>query len=256
MIEIKRILCPVDFSEFSQRAVEHAVAIAGWYDATVTLLHVRALVPIAPAVPEMLPPMTLTPDDREELRAALSRFVPDGTAVPFERDVVEGHAASEIVAHANAMRSDLVVLGTRGRTGFERLLLGSVTERVLRKAPCPVLSVPGPADGATPVAPVFKRILCAVDFSDCSMRARDLAGAVNRRAPHGAPRLRSRGRHVGALARSADAAVPAQGTRDAGRRTARTSGARAAGRRRDFLRHRDSDDRRNAVSRDPAPGRR
>lgn len=175
MIEIKRILCPVDFSEFSQQAVDHAVAIAGWYNATVTLLHVRALVPIAPAVTEMLPPMTLTADDREELRTALTRFVPAGTTVPFERDVVEGHAATEIVAHANATRSDLLVLGTHGRSGFERLLLGSVTERVLRKAPCPVLSVPRPADGATPVAPVFKRILCAVDFSDCSLRALDYA---------------------------------------------------------------------------------
>ena len=175
MIEIRRILCPVDFSDFSQRAIDHAIAIARWYEATVTLLHVRALVPIAPAVPEMLPAMALTAEDRDELLAALTRFVPADAGVTIEPEVVEGHAAMEIVAHAQAMPSDLVILGTHGRSGFERLLLGSVTERVLRKAPCPVLSVPRLADDSTAVTPLFKRMLCAVDFSDCSLRALDYA---------------------------------------------------------------------------------
>ncbi|HUE86106.1 MAG TPA: universal stress protein [Vicinamibacterales bacterium] len=175
MIEIKRILCPIDFSDFSQRTADHALAIARWYEATVTLLHVRALVPIAPAVPEMLPAMALTAEDRDELLAALARFVPADAAVTIEREVVEGHAATEIVERAKAMSSDLVVLGTHGRSGFERLLLGSVTERVLRKSPCPVLSVPRHAGDTAPVQPLFKRILCAVDFSDSSMRALDYA---------------------------------------------------------------------------------
>lgn len=182
MIEIKRILCPIDFSDFSQRAVDHAVAIARWYESTVTLLHVRALVPIAPAVPEMLPAMALTAEDRDELLAALGRYVPAEAGVTIEREVVEGHAATEIVALARALPSDLVILGTHGRSGFERLLLGSVTERVLRKAPCPVLSVPRQTGPATPVGPLFKRILCAVDFSDCSMRALDYAVSMAQEA--------------------------------------------------------------------------
>jgi nucleotide-binding universal stress UspA family protein len=171
MIEIKRILCPIDFSDFSQRAVDHALGIARWYEATVTLLHVRALVPIAPAVPEMLPPMALTVEERDELMAALARYIPADPGVAIEREVAEGHAATEIVDQATRFASDLVVLGTHGRSGFERLLLGSVTERVLRKAPCPVLSVPRQAGAVPATAPLFKRILCAVDFSDCSMRA-------------------------------------------------------------------------------------
>ena len=61
-------------------------------------------------------------------------------------------------------------------------MLGSVTERVLRKAPCPVLSVPRETDPATPVGPLFKRILCAVDFSDCSMRALDYAASMAQEA--------------------------------------------------------------------------
>jgi nucleotide-binding universal stress UspA family protein len=67
MIELKRILCPIDFSDFSQRAVDHAIAIARWYEATITLLHVRPLVPIAPAAPEMMPAVALTAEDRDEL---------------------------------------------------------------------------------------------------------------------------------------------------------------------------------------------
>jgi nucleotide-binding universal stress UspA family protein len=175
MIEIKRILCPVDFSDFSQRAVDHALAIARWYESTVILLHVRAFVPIAPAVPEMLPPMALTAEERDGLIAALARYLPADPGVTVERHIVEGHAATEILEQANDLPSDFVILGTHGRSGFERLLLGSVTERVLRKAPCPVLSIPRESDAPVPTAPLFKRILCAVDFSDCSMRALDYA---------------------------------------------------------------------------------
>ena len=182
MIDLKRILCPIDFSDFSQRAVDHAVAIAQWYEADVTLLHVRALVPIAPAVPELLPAVVLTAEDRDELLAALTRFVPADTTVTIERDVVEGHAATEIVEHARKLPSDLVVLGTHGRSGFERLMLGSVTEKVLRKSPCPVLSVPPHAGDTAPVRPLFKRILCAMDFSDCSMRALDYAVSLAQEA--------------------------------------------------------------------------
>lgn len=175
MLEIKRILCPIDFSEFSQRAVDHAIAIARWYESTITLLHVRPLVPIAPAAPEMMPAVALTAEDRDELITALGRYVPADAGVAIEGDVVEGHAAIEILERAKTLPSDLVILGTHGRSGFERLLLGSVTERVLRKAPCPVLSVPRQADDGAPVGPLFKRILCPVDFSDCSMRALDYA---------------------------------------------------------------------------------
>jgi nucleotide-binding universal stress UspA family protein len=182
MIEIKRVLCPIDFSDFSQRAVDHALAIAQWYESSVTLLHVRALVPIAPAAPEMLPPMALTAEERDDLMVALARNLPASPGVTIDRQVVEGHAATEILEEAKRLPSDLIILGTHGRTGFERLLLGSVTERVLRKAPCPVLSVPRQPETATPAAPLFKRILCAVDFSDCSMRALDYAVSMAQEA--------------------------------------------------------------------------
>ena len=84
----------------------------------------------------------------------------------------------EIVAQLEATDADLLVLGTHGRSGFQRLFLGSVTEKVIRKACCPTLVVPPRAPDVAPTAPVqFRRILCPVDFSESSLRA--FAHAVN-----------------------------------------------------------------------------
>jgi nucleotide-binding universal stress UspA family protein len=176
MIHIQRILCPTDFSDFSRRALDHAVAIARWYESTITLLHVCTSAPVVAYVPgsQVLPSAMLTPEDQEALLASLKRFAEDeaGASVPVEFAIAEGHTTTEIVAKANAMPADLLVLGTHGRSGFERLVLGSVAEKVLRKAGCPVLTVPRGMADVLPASPViFKRILCAVDFSDCSMHA-------------------------------------------------------------------------------------
>jgi nucleotide-binding universal stress UspA family protein len=176
MIELQRILCPVDFSDFSRRALDHAIAIATWYESTITVLHVCTVVPVAAYAPGsgVLPSAALTREDREALLDAMKRFVEGGAAenIPIELDIAEGSAATEILAKAEAVPADLLVMGTHGRSGFERLVLGSVTERVLRKAACPMLTVPEGVAAAVPVPPVpFKRIVCAIDFSDCSMHA-------------------------------------------------------------------------------------
>jgi nucleotide-binding universal stress UspA family protein len=176
MIEIRNILCPVDFSDFSRRAVDHAVAVARWYGSTLTLFHVAAVVPVAAYGPGSagLAPVVPAHADREELLRSLRRFADEGagTGVPIELDLAEGDVAATILARSEAMAHDLIVMGTHGRSGFERLLLGSVTEKVLRKASCPVLTVPRHAPDAVPAPPVlFKRILCATDFSDCSANA-------------------------------------------------------------------------------------
>lgn len=176
MIEIPRILCPVDFSDHSQRAVDYAVALARWYTARLTLLHVYEVVPLAPLAPEMTAGFALGPEYREGLLRDLERFVePAGAdAVPLEFVVEEGQAGREIVRWAKENGSGLIVLGTHGRSGLERFLVGSVAERVLHRAPCPVLTVPPRAPHA-PAAPVFKRILCGIDFSPCSLRALEYA---------------------------------------------------------------------------------
>ena len=77
---------------------------------------------------------------------------------------------------AGSLQADLLVMGTHGRSGFDRLMLGSVTEQVLRHAPCPVLTVPCLAADAVPLGPtLYRRILCGIDFSSASLQAMALA---------------------------------------------------------------------------------
>jgi nucleotide-binding universal stress UspA family protein len=187
MIEIQRILCPIDFSDFSRRALDHAIAIAKWYESTITLFHVSAVVPVAAYAPGagVLPAAAVMPEDRDAVLAAMERFAEReaGRSMPFEFDVAEGSTVAEILAKTKAMPADLVVMGTHGRSGFERLALGSVTEKVLRKAECPVLTVPRASVDVVPVPSVlFKRIVCAIDFSDCSMHALNYASSLAQEA--------------------------------------------------------------------------
>ena len=116
----------------------------------------------------------LTPVDRDQLLADTKAFAETEGApgITIEAVVREGSTASEILEQATGMPADLLVIGTHGRSGFERLVLGSVAERVLRKASCPVLTVPKGLPNAAPSGPaLYKRILCPVDFSDSSLHA-------------------------------------------------------------------------------------
>ena len=187
MIDIRRILCPIDFSDYSRRALDHAIAIARWYGSTVTALHVFSPTPVAAygTSPEVFAPIVLTAVDRDQLLADTKAFVAAEAApgITIEAVVREGTTAAEILDQASDMNADLLVMGTHGRSGFERLLLGSVAEKVLRKASCPVLTVPRRLPDAVPAGPViFKRILCPVDFSDSSLLALKYAKSMAQEA--------------------------------------------------------------------------
>lgn len=173
MLHIAQVLCPVDFSEFSRRALDHAAAIAHWYGARLTILHVVVNRP-----PADLPATPLTDGDRQRLTADLRRLaahVPVDVSIDL-RITEAGDIRREILTQADMVSADLVVLGTHGRSGFERLVLGSVAERVVRMAPCPTMIVPRRAPDAALDEPVrFRRILCPVDFSAASSRAVRLA---------------------------------------------------------------------------------
>ena len=175
MIRITQILCPVDFSEISQHALDHAAAIARWYEARLTLLYVFANLPTMD-----LPPLVLEDSDRERLTRTMREMaarVPSDLPIDF-RVQEAGYVHDEILAQISATHADLLVLGTHGRSGLQRLFLGSVTEKVMRKASCPTLVVPPRAPGVPADAPVqFRRILCPVDFSESSLDA--LAYAIN-----------------------------------------------------------------------------
>ena len=150
------------------------------YQSTITVLHVFSALPTAAYAPGMpgVESIVLTLADRDQLLVEMKRFIETESApgVPIDVTIREGNTTREILNQAADMKADLLVMGTHGRSGFERLLLGSVTEKVLRKAGCPVLTVPRRHPDAVPATPVlFKRILCPVDFSDCSMQALNYA---------------------------------------------------------------------------------
>jgi nucleotide-binding universal stress UspA family protein len=178
MPEIRRILCPTDFSDASRHALDHAVMLAGWYRARITALHVRH--------PAFLvePPVLLNEFDApiptlEEAEARLHDWLAPVRAAGLHCDVVavdSSRPAAAIVDTAERTGTDLIALGTHGRSGFERVLLGSVTERVVRTTRCPVITVPPPA-AATSSLP-FRRVLCAIDFSEPSLAALELAMSI------------------------------------------------------------------------------
>ena len=181
MVTIRRVLCPVDFSDHSRRAFDHALAIANWYRSAVTVLHVSPLMPVAAYAPMSgLPPYVgLTSEARQALERSIEEFVAGAkSSVPIQYELAEGAPATVILTWASEISADLLVLGTHGRSGFERWVLGSVTEKVLRQALCPVLTVPAHANDAATESAGFRHIVCAVDFSECSIHALDYATSL------------------------------------------------------------------------------
>lgn len=166
MIEIKRILCPIDFSEYSARALEFAVRMAAWYRAAVHVVHVMPV----------LPPSTISALGeasrqlaRQNLALAVDRCW--RSDVTIEQELSESSdATGRILERADTLDADLIVAGSHGRTGFTRVLLGSVVESLLHRSRRPVLVVPSHLAGSLRARPAgFSRVLCAVDFSAASL---------------------------------------------------------------------------------------
>jgi nucleotide-binding universal stress UspA family protein len=181
-IAIRRILCPVDFSEPSTRALEHAVRVASFFDATVHVLHV------VPTMFDAIEPVLIAPADapegpRERAAHELAAFVEPFREwhVPIETSVCLGSPARDIEAAAAALPADLVVMGTRGRGGVARLVFGSVTERVMHRVSCPVLAI-GARQTLPPDAPPYRRILCPTKLVAGSEHTLDFALALAARS--------------------------------------------------------------------------
>ena len=173
MTAFTRILCPIDFSDTSAHALSYADAIAGWYGAALTVQHVYLPLTVGvPGMPDVVE--QISDEDRTRLTADVLAFAHRAATPPPQVVIDSGRPADEIVARTMRDRPDLLVIGTHGASGFRHLVLGSVTEKVLRQVACPVLTVPPRAD-TTALALPFRRILCAVDFSEWSLAALDLA---------------------------------------------------------------------------------
>lgn len=160
MKPFERILVPVDFAPHSAQALRVGCDVAAHYSASVTLAHVHE--PVDYALPEGY--VLYTPDQLSRITAELenrlraSREEAEALGVGrVDARLLRGSAAVEIVELARSAGFDLIVMGTHGRTGLKHVLMGSVAERVLRTAPCPVLTVkasPGTQGGGTRKAAV------------------------------------------------------------------------------------------------------
>lgn len=151
MLSFHTILHPTDFSEPSEHALSLAAALARDHGARLVLLHVVPPPAVLGGDALVLPP----PDTHDEEKRRLDRLaVPAG--LPAERRLAEGDPAVEILRLAKECNADLIVLGTHGRTGLRRLLMGSVAEQIVRWSDCPVLTVktPPPAAEVAPAVPV------------------------------------------------------------------------------------------------------
>jgi nucleotide-binding universal stress UspA family protein len=141
---MKHILVPVDFSEPGQRALVYAKEIAAFYGARLQLLHVieEAIHP-AFYMANGASVFAFQPELKSRAEAEMKKLLKatKGPEVAAALHVVEGRAAIDIVNFAEKNQTDLVVIATHGRTGIEHMLLGSVTEKVVRRAPCPVFTV-------------------------------------------------------------------------------------------------------------------
>jgi nucleotide-binding universal stress UspA family protein len=139
---IALILHPTDFSSPCEEAFRVACALARDLSARLVVVHVAGAPPVA--LPHMPVPPPLPADPREILEGMRHRLQASAPDLPMDCRVEQGNAAERIVDTARETPCDLVVMGTHGRTGLGRVLMGSVAERVLRTAPCPVVTVKAP----------------------------------------------------------------------------------------------------------------
>lgn len=142
MIRVQRILYPTDFSTHSNQAYFHAIALAESHGASLTILFVYT--------PGGSEDASEGPMDRRYWQRQLEQIRPVNPDIPVNHVLVEGDPATEIVKYARDAGIDLVVMGTHGRSGVERLLMGSVAEKVMRDAACSVLVVKLPKSAANP----------------------------------------------------------------------------------------------------------
>jgi nucleotide-binding universal stress UspA family protein len=194
MLEIRLIVCPIDFSEFSARAYRYAQSLAGHYRAKLVAQHIVELwrYPSVSFTTSAALYEEFSHSASERCKEQLQEFVKNHAqdGVQSELVVDQGMAPDTILSFAQAQKADLIVMGTHGRRGYDRLMLGSVTDRVMRRAPCPVLAVCNAPHDSRGVGKErghvyhLSRILFCADFSENSEKA--LNYAISATAEYGA----------------------------------------------------------------------
>jgi nucleotide-binding universal stress UspA family protein len=143
-MQFRHILAPTDFSDYSKKAVASALELAAKFGAKLSILHVIELPPYP--VEGYVPPSlstTFLEDLERQATEDLAQLVPEAESakVEVERLIAVGTPYRKIIETAEAEHVDLIVMATAGRTGFSHLVMGSIAERVVRTASCPVLTI-------------------------------------------------------------------------------------------------------------------
>lgn len=146
MIVLKKILCPVDHSECSYLALKYAISLALKDEAKLYLMHVVDTRLYDTEIYKFSP-YKLNEIDMNKIREDLIKSLPEGTmdVLEVETIVIKGVPFHEIINAATEIGADIIVIGTHGRTGLSHVVMGSVAEKVVRKASCPVLTVRMPS---------------------------------------------------------------------------------------------------------------
>ena len=164
-MQIKKILVPTDFSETSNKAVSQAIMLAVKHRAELVALHARVLYQDDPSqIPQRLELLKEKEDKIEaELLDHMKRQIKKADIPKIKHEIIRGYSApSAILSYINSNKFDLVVIGTHGRSGLGHFLIGSVAEKVVRYANCPVLTVHNRSEAREE----FKHLLIPFDFSD------------------------------------------------------------------------------------------
>lgn len=146
-MNFKKILVSTDFSSCSEAALTMATALARDSGATLLIVHVEEI-PLATGSAEFL--YSVPEPNTQELKRLLADVKPRDPRVAFEHHLLAGDPAEAIIRTAEQEGVDIIVIGTHGRTGLTRLLMGSVAEAIVRRATCPVLTVKQPTPAAAP----------------------------------------------------------------------------------------------------------
>ena len=143
----QRFLVPLDFSEYANQALDYAINLASKLGARLTLLHVIQSLPLGGVDMGVTLPYTYIQDLEAEIMENMHTCLERVTAAGLEGEIVVVHGVPfhEIIETAKTQQVALIIMGTHGRTGFQHVLLGSVAEKVVRLAPCPVLVARQPA---------------------------------------------------------------------------------------------------------------
>ena len=176
---ITRLLLATDFSDEARRAEEYASALAASWQIPLSVMTVLEFPP--GMNPDYAVNKQYLTDRMHEVSTRLAEFKERirRRGIVATTHIVNGIPSERVIAAAQSEEADLLVVGTRGKSGLAHVLLGSTAERVIRSAPCPVLAVPTLKDDlSTEESISLKRILVPTDFSDCSLDALEYAAVV------------------------------------------------------------------------------